>query len=127
MPVTASMASTPSAAENRGFSRFASLSVSQRITLTLGLILLLFMLTSASAYYSFNSVGRDVGVVVNKASPRVYLSGNLRGNLAETKYLLLQLLSGQQADKAAIEGQLKTLGQEFEQDFSQLKKACCGR
>ncbi|WP_086482100.1 methyl-accepting chemotaxis protein [Oceanospirillum sanctuarii] len=121
MPVTASMASTPSAAENRGFSRFASLSVSQRITLTLGLILLLFMLTSASAYYSFNSVGRDVGVVVNKASPRVYLSGNLRGNLAETKYLLLQLLSGQQADKTVIENRLNALGQEFEQDFGQLK------
>ena len=122
MPVTASLASTPSSADNRGLSRFASLSVSQRITLTLGLILLLFMLTSASAYYSFNSVGRDVGVVVNKASPRVYLSGNLRGNLAETKYLLLQLLSGQQADKATIEKRLSALGQEFERDFGQLKQ-----
>ncbi len=121
MPATAPMASTPSAANGRGFSRFASLSVSQRITLTLGLILLLFMLTSASAYYSFNTVGRDVGVVVNKASPRVYLSGNLRGNLAETKYLLLQLLSGQQADKATIDKRLNALGQEFEQDFTQLK------
>ena len=124
MPVTASIASvpTPSVTENKGLSRFASLSVSQRITLTLGLILLLFMLTSASAYFSFNSVGRDVGVVVNKASPRVYLSGNLRGNLAETKYLLLQLLSGQQADKATIETGLSTLGQAFEEDFSQLKQ-----
>ncbi|WP_417598882.1 methyl-accepting chemotaxis protein [Oceanospirillum sp.] len=123
MPVTASIASAPtsSVTENKGLSRFASLSVSLRITLTLGLILLLFMLTSASAYYSFNSVGRDVGVVVNKASPRVYLSGNLRGNLAETKYLLLQLITGHQTDRGAIEGRLQGLGQAFEQDFAQLK------
>ncbi|OOV87877.1 methyl-accepting chemotaxis protein [Oceanospirillum linum] len=123
MPVTASIASAPisSLTEKKGLSRFASLSVSLRITLTLGLILLLFMLTSASAYYSFNSVGRDVGVVVNKASPRVYLSGNLRGNLAETKYLLLQLIAGHKTDREAIESRLQGLGQAFEQDFTQLK------
>ncbi|MDX1398431.1 MAG: methyl-accepting chemotaxis protein, partial [Oceanospirillum sp.] len=121
MPITAA-ASTPSATSERGLSRLASLSVGQRITLTLGLILTLFMLTSASAYYSFSSVGRDVGVVVNKASPRVYLSGNLRGNLAETQYLLLQLISGHQADGTRIEQRLKGLGQAFEQDFAQLKR-----
>ncbi len=121
MPITAA-ASTPSATSERGLSRLESLSVGQRITLTLGLILTLFMLTSASAYYSFSSVGRDVGVVVNKASPRVYLSGNLRGNLAETQYLLLQLISGHQADGTRIEQRLKGLGQAFEQDFAQLKR-----
>lgn len=103
-------------------STLMSLSVGQRITLNLGVILLLFMMTSASAYYSFNSVERDVGIVVDKASPRVYLSSNLRSSLAETKYLLLQFLSGQQIEEDSINASLNALQTEFSQNFSQLKQ-----
>ena len=48
-----------------------SISVGQRIALTLIVILSLFLLTSVASYHSFNSVGEQVDIAVNKASPRV--------------------------------------------------------
>jgi len=98
-----------------------NISVGQRIALTLGSIFIIFLLTSVASYYSFNSVSQQLGVVVNQASPRVAISGDLRANLANTKYTLLEYLSGKgQQDAEQITQTLQNQNKAFSDSFQQL-------
>ncbi len=99
-----------------------SISVGQRIALTLIVILSLFLLTSVASYHSFNSVGEQVDIAVNKASPRVAVSGDLRANLLETKYILLEYLSGKGSQVGEdVSLSLQRIEQTFAAAFQQLQ------
>lgn len=98
-----------------------NISVSQRIILTISVTLCLFLVTAAVAYFSFNAVSRQVSTVTNESSPRVSLSASLRANLADTKYILLEYISGRaDEDSAAVNQRLEQLQQAFTTDFNQL-------
>ncbi|OUR70720.1 hypothetical protein A9Q77_07070 [Marinomonas sp. 42_23_T18] len=105
------------------------MSVSQRIILTMGVILFLFLVTSLVSFRSFNQVSNTVNAVIHDSSPRMYMSANLRANLAQTKYVLLDFLH---QDKSVskdlpldngedIVSQLDSLKADFESDFERLE------
>jgi|GEM_PF-2492362 len=104
------------------------MSVSQRIILTMGVILFLFLVTSLVSFRSFNQVSNTVNAVIHDSSPRMYMSANLRANLAQTKYLLLDFLHQDnstkrnlaQNDGDDIVSQLASLKADFEGDFERL-------
>lgn len=99
-----------------------SLSVCQRIVLTMAVTLVLFLITSVMSYYSFNTVGKHLYTVVQETSPRVYISANLRANLADAKYQLLEYISGRsEQDSPRVSEILAGLHQSFQQDLSDLK------
>ncbi|MDI3324846.1 methyl-accepting chemotaxis protein [Pontibacterium granulatum] len=99
-----------------------NLSVSQRIVLTMAVTLVLFLATSLVAYQSFNAVSTQVGSVIRDASPRVYIGANLRANLADTKYLLLDFISGSSGqNNKQVNAQLGSLQSLFEADFATLE------
>ncbi|MEH6575538.1 MAG: methyl-accepting chemotaxis protein [Amphritea sp.] len=98
-----------------------NISVCQRIILTMTTILVLFLITSVVAYNSFNSVSAQVGSVIHEASPRVSISGNLRSNLSDTKYILLEYMTGKKnPEQDEITDVLQGLSEAFEQDFNAL-------
>ena len=99
------------------------MSVSQRITLTMGIVLFLFLVTSVVSFRSFNQVSNTVNAVIHDSSPRMYLSANLGANLAQTKYLLLAFLHQEkQTDQTLdIAQQLSLLKNKFDHDFSLLE------
>lgn len=104
------------------------LSVSQRIMLTMGIVLFLFLVTSLVSFRSFSQVSNTVNAVIHDSSPRRYLSANLRANLAQTKYVLLDFLhQGNPSldgliedDSADVLSQLASLKVGFNQDFEHL-------
>lgn len=106
------------------------LSVSQRIMLTMGIVLFLFLVTSLVSFRSFSQVSNTVNAVIHDSSPRMYLSANLRANLAQTKYLLLDFLhQGNssfdgliQDNSAEVLSQLTSLKLGFDKDFEHLNK-----
>lgn len=100
-----------------------NLSVGQRIMLTMVVTLALFLATSLVAYQRFNSVSLQVSSVIHDATPRVTISANLRANLADTQYILLEYISGaSDADGKKINTQLRALDKEFKDDFASLSR-----
>lgn len=98
-----------------------NISVGQRIALTLVSILIIFLLTSAVSYHSFNSVSQQLNLVVNQASPRVLISGDLKADLSETKYTLLEYFSGEkQQTTPSISQILQQQNLNFQANFQQL-------
>ena len=95
------------------------MSVSQRITLTMGIVLILFLATSVVSFRSFSQVSKTVNEVIHTSSPRMVLSANLETNLAQTKYLLLAFLH--QQNEQDISQQLRALKDKFSNDFAKLK------
>ena len=107
-----------------------SFSVGQRIVLTMVGTLVLFLVTSWVAYSSFNTVSAQLSTVVQEAAPRVNISANLRANLADAKYRLLQYVAGrgqstgsqmQKPTQQQVQKQLDALALQFEQDFETLR------
>jgi methyl-accepting chemotaxis protein len=99
------------------------LSVCQRIVLTIGVTLVLFLATSSVAYFSFNSVSQQVNQVIHEAAPRVNISASLRANLADTKYILLEYLTTEASDDAhtrKVTQQLKQSQSDFQANFNAL-------
>ncbi len=98
-----------------------NISVCQRIILTLTTILMLFLLICAVAYISFNAVSGQVSSVIHEASPRVHISSNLRSNLADAKYSLLEYMTANSnAGQERITARLVALSAAFDADFSAL-------
>ena len=99
------------------------LSVCQRIVLTIGVTLVLFLATSSVAYFSFNSVSQQVNQVIHEAAPRVNISASLRSNLADTKYILLEYLTTEASDDVhtqKVTQQLKQSQSDFQANFNSL-------
>lgn len=100
-----------------------NLSVGQRIMLTMVVTLALFLATSLVAYQRFNSVSQQVSSVIHDATPRVTISANLRANLADTQYILLEYISGaSDTDSKKINNQLRALDTAFKDDFASLSR-----
>jgi len=104
------------------------MSVSQRIIITMGSVLFLFLVTSFVSFKSFNQVSETVNDVVNDSSPRMYMSANLEANLAQTKYLLLAFLHQDTAsdDTLNVGQQLQELNDKFTSNFDRLAKLTNG-
>ena len=98
------------------------MSVSQRIIITMGSVLFLFLVTSFVSFKSFNQVSETVNAVVNDSSPRMYMSANLETNLAQTKYLLLAFLhQDTETDETQnVAQQLQNLNNKFTANFDSL-------
>ncbi|EAQ65305.1 methyl-accepting chemotaxis protein [Marinomonas sp. MED121] len=104
------------------------MSVSQRIIITMGSILFLFLVTSIVSFKSFNQVSETIDAVVHDSSPRMYMSANLETNLAQTKYLLLAFLHQDTAidDTLNVGQQLQELNDKFTSDFDSLARLTDG-
>ncbi len=99
------------------------MSVCQRIIATLLAVLALFLITSALSWYSFTTVSQQVQVVINEASPRVFSSGQLRAELAQTRYVLLDYISGQRnGDATAIDSTLAELHSQINNELATLAR-----
>lgn len=99
------------------------MSVCQRIIATLLAVLALFLITSALSWYSFTTVSQQVQVVINEASPRVFSSGQLRADLAQTRYVLLDYISGQRnGDATAIDSTLAELHSQINNELATLAR-----
>ena len=98
------------------------MSVSQRIILTMGIVLFLFLVTSVVSFRSFNQVSNTVNAVIHDSSPRMYLSANLEANLAQTKYVLLAFLHQEEGtdNNTDVSILLGTLQQKFNANFKHL-------
>ncbi|MBY4678189.1 methyl-accepting chemotaxis protein [Marinobacterium arenosum] len=99
------------------------LSVSQRIGGGFGLLCLLLLLVGAIAWYSFQTIDRQLRLVTREATPRVEQSGQLLTELLQTKYLLRSYLAASDEQNfSALEQQLEQRRLQFSRLMTQIRQ-----